>query len=62
MAANANSFGISIGLDLAICVIILLFFGYIRRTQWTEKFYESKRYVLYRVMVTERTEQAHIPC
>ena len=44
MAANASSFGISIGLDAAICVIILLFFGFFRRTSWTEKFYEPKRY------------------
>ena len=43
MAANASSFGISIGLDAAICVIILLFFGFFRRTSWTEKFYEPKR-------------------
>ena len=44
MAANASSFGISIGLDAAICVIILLFFGFFRRTAWTEKFYEPKRW------------------
>ena len=43
MAADASSFGISIGLDAAICVIILLFFGFFRRTAWTEKFYEPKR-------------------
>ncbi|DBA75042.1 hypothetical protein WJX77_009599 [Trebouxia sp. C0004] len=45
MAANASSFGISIGLDAAICVIILLFFGFFRRTAWTEKFYEPKSLV-----------------
>lgn len=43
MAADGSSFGISVGLDLAICVIILCFFGYFRRTAWTEKFYEPKR-------------------
>ncbi|KAL3133713.1 hypothetical protein ABBQ32_008207 [Trebouxia sp. C0010 RCD-2024] len=45
MAANASSFGISIGLDALICVIILLFFGFFRRTAWTEKFYEPKSLV-----------------
>ncbi|KAK9806417.1 hypothetical protein WJX73_004348 [Symbiochloris irregularis] len=45
MAADAKSFGISLGLNAAVCFFCLVFFGFFRATKITQKFYAPKRYL-----------------
>jgi hypothetical protein len=45
MATTGSSLGIAIGIDAAICLIIVLLFGYWRSLRITSKFYQPKAFL-----------------
>ena len=40
---DGKAFGITVGLDLAICLLIIFFFGLFRRSRVAYKFYSPAR-------------------
>jgi hypothetical protein len=43
MALTLESFGVSVAVNVLICLTVFLFFGWLRKTAFLEKFYAPKR-------------------
>ncbi|KAK9919147.1 hypothetical protein WJX75_009706 [Coccomyxa subellipsoidea] len=44
MALTLESFGVSVAVNVLICLTVFLFFGWLRKTAFLEKFYAPKRF------------------
>ena len=44
MALTLESFGVSVAVNVLICLTVFLFFGWLRTTGFAEKFYAPKRW------------------